>query len=320
MSAASRRPEFLETEPFVVELDRFQGPLDLLLHLIRSQDIDIFDIPIRKITAQFQAALDAGLDRLELDEAGEFLEMASTLVRIKAQLLLPRPGEPDWDRDPRSDLVRRLLEYEHFHEVAKVLGSREAERSRHFGKGYREPRPTPEPWLPELETGREALLEAAREVPEPPEETTHAAPVREVTVEEKISLLRRVVRTVRRITFEKLIEPWGTRPHAVASLLACLETARQQVVRLEQVERFGSIWIFPGEAAGEDGGDDEDGGDGALVDAASDAAEGGAGDDRPATDREAEGAGDGSPAPVGAAAGGGPGVDGAPGAEPEEER
>ncbi len=261
MSPAPRRPEFLETEPFVVELDRFQGPLDLLLHLIRSQDIDIFDIPIRKITAQFQAALDAGLDRLALDEAGEFLEMASTLVRIKAQLLLPRPGEPDWDEDPRSDLVRRLLEYEHFHEVAKLLGSKEADRSRHFGKGYREPRPAPEPWLPELETDREALLEAARNVPEPIRETTHAAPVREVTVEEKISLLRRVVRTVRRITFDKLNEPWGTRPHAVASLLACLETARQQVVRLEQVEMFGSIWIFPGERADEDPDEAEAGGE-----------------------------------------------------------
>ena len=110
-------------EPFVVELERFHGPLDLLLHLIRSQDIDIFDIPIARITEQFQAALSAGLDRLELDRAGEFLEMASTLVRIKAQLLIPRNESPDWEEDPRADLVRRLLEYEHFQEVAQVLMS-----------------------------------------------------------------------------------------------------------------------------------------------------------------------------------------------------
>lgn len=244
--APRSRPDFLESEPFVVKLERFQGPLDLLLHLIRSQDIDIFDIPVARITAQFRAALDAGLERLELDRAGEFVEMASTLVRIKAQLLLPRPGEPDWDEDPRSELVRRLLEYEHFHEVAQLLSSREAERSRHFGKGFVEPRPTPEARHTRLETGRDELLEAARQVPEPADEVVHAAPVRRVTVEQKISLLERLVRTVKRLAFEKLFRPWGTRSHAVASFLACLEMARRQVVRLEQVERFGSIWIFAG--------------------------------------------------------------------------
>ena len=252
-TARSRRPDFLESEPFIVELDRFQGPLDLLLHLIRSQDIDIFDIPVARITEQFQAALEAGLHRLELDEAGEFLEMAATLVRIKAQLLLPRPGEPDWEEDPRADLVRRLLEYEHFHEVAQLLSSKEAERARHFGKGYVEPRSSSETVLPELETGREAFLEAARDVPEPTREVRATAPVREVTVEEKLSLLRRVVRAVKRITFDRLVSPWGTRSHAVASFLACLESARRQIVRLEQADRFGTIWIFPGPRA-----DDED--------------------------------------------------------------
>src|SRR5687768_5580640 len=74
---------------FVVELDRFEGPLDLLLHLIREQDIDIFDIPIAQITRQFLQAI-AGVETLGLDRAGEFLELAATLVRIKAQMLLPR--------------------------------------------------------------------------------------------------------------------------------------------------------------------------------------------------------------------------------------
>lgn len=263
-AVSSRRPDFLETEPFIVELDRFQGPLDLLLHLIRSQDIDIFDIPVARITEQFQAALEAGLHRLELNDAGEFLEMAATLVRIKAQLLLPRPGEPDWEEDPRADLVRRLLEYEHFHEVAQVLSAKEAERSRHFGKGYVEPRTSSETVLPELETGSEDFLAAARDVPEPPREVQHRPPVRSVTVEEKLSLLRRVVRAIRRITFERLVSPWGTRPHAVASFLACLESARRQVVRLEQADRFGTIWIFPGPRAEEDDVPDEavDGGEG----------------------------------------------------------
>jgi len=240
-----RAPGHLGPEPFVVELDRFRGPLDLLLHLIRSQDIDIFDIPIARITAQFQSALDAGLERLQLDRAGEFVEMASTLVRIKAQLLLPRNEEPDWDDDPRADLVRRLLEYEYFLEVARVLLASEADRRRHFAKGYVEPRPAPAACMPELETGREEFLEAARDLPEPGPEPAHRAPRRTVTVEEKMSLLGRLLASARRLAFEKLVRPWGTRPHAVAALLACLEMARQQLVRIEQSVPFGSIWIFP---------------------------------------------------------------------------
>lgn len=253
MSSSPRRPDFLESEPFVVELDRFQGPLDLLLHLIRSQDIDIFDIPIARITEQFRSVLDAGLDRLELDRAGEFLEMASTLVRIKAQLLLPRPGERDWEEDPRSDLVRRLLEYEHYHEVARTLSARESERSRHFGKGYVEPRSAPDRYLPELETTREELVEAARGVPEPRPEPEARAPVREVTVEEKMSLAERLLRKVERLAFERLFQPWDRRSHAVAALLACLEMARQQRVKIDQVELFGSIWLFPGPEIDADG-------------------------------------------------------------------
>jgi hypothetical protein len=102
---------------FVVDLERFQGPLDLLLHLIRSQDIDIFDIPIADITAQFVAAIEGVEGRLSLERAGEFLEMAATLVRIKAQMLLPRHEDLLEDEDPRSELVRRLLEYELFREI-----------------------------------------------------------------------------------------------------------------------------------------------------------------------------------------------------------
>ena len=106
---------------FIVELERFHGPLDLLLHLIRQQDIDIFDIPIARITEQFLRAIE-GVEALGLDRAGEFLEMAATLVRIKAQMLLPRRTDEAGEFvDPRAELVQRLLEYEHFREVAARL-------------------------------------------------------------------------------------------------------------------------------------------------------------------------------------------------------
>ncbi|MDX1394047.1 MAG: segregation/condensation protein A [Gemmatimonadota bacterium] len=248
MSAVPNRlPSQLRTEPFVVELDRFQGPLDLLLHLIRAQDIDIFDIPISQITKQFQAVIDEGIDRLELDRAGEFLELAATLVRIKAQLLLPRHDEEEWGEDPRAELVRRLLEYEFFQEVARVLSDAEAERRRHHGKGYVEPRPQPVAVRGELTTTREDFLEAAIELPEHVPEPTHLAPIRVVTVEEKISAIRRHLRRAERLLFSRLFRSWQERQHVVAALLACLELAKQQVLRLEQVKRFGSIWIFAGE-------------------------------------------------------------------------
>jgi segregation and condensation protein A len=244
--APPRRSAIPAAEPFQIELERFQGPLDLLLHLIRSQDIDVFDIPIARITQQFLKALDDGLGDMPIERAGEFLEMAATLVRIKAQLLLPRPELPEWEEDPRAELVRRLLEYEHFQDVVHVLEGAESQRGRHFAKGFVRDRPAPmlEPMGLEL-TLAEFLGVAAR-IPEPLPEPEVRPPTHTVTVEEKASLLRRMLRKARRVSFDKLFRPWGTRAHAVAALLAALELARQQVLRIEQVKPFASIWLLRG--------------------------------------------------------------------------
>jgi chromatin segregation and condensation protein Rec8/ScpA/Scc1 (kleisin family) len=143
----------------LVEIERFQGPLDLLLHLIRRQDLDVFDIPIARITRQFLAAIQ-GIHASDLDSAGEFLDMAATLVRIKAQLLLPRPVDDD-DEDPRAELVRRLLEYEQIREITQRLERAEAARSRRFAQGHVEPRPRPPAEEVPLETTWDELFEAA---------------------------------------------------------------------------------------------------------------------------------------------------------------
>ena len=129
-ASALKRGEFL-----LVEVDRFQGPLDLLLHLIRTQDIDVFDIPISRITDQFLQAIQ-GIDADDLDRAGEFLEMAATLIRIKAQMLLPRPGD-DEEEDPRAELVRRLLEYEQIREISSAPGRRRGGAGATVRKGVR---------------------------------------------------------------------------------------------------------------------------------------------------------------------------------------
>ncbi|MHC4234154.1 MAG: segregation and condensation protein A [Planctomycetota bacterium] len=232
---------------FVVDLERFQGPLDLLLHLIRSQDIDIFDIPIADITAQFVAAIEGVEGRLSLERAGEFLEMAATLVRIKAQMLLPRHEDLLEDEDPRSELVRRLLEYELFREIAVALSSAEAERALHRGKGYIEPRPPPDVAEMPLELTLEQLLEIAVSLPAPPERRPHRAPVRPVTVDEKIELWVESLKRKARVPFDWFVQRWKTRMHAVMSFLACLELAKRGRARLRQERPFGTLWVYRGE-------------------------------------------------------------------------
>lgn len=234
----------LDLDPLVVNLEQFQGPLDLLLHLIRKQDIDIFDIPIAEITHQFLEAIRL-LDRLELERAGEFIEMAATLVRIKAQLLFPRREEDEGD-DPRADLVRRLLEYEHFREVARALESAEADRARHFSKGYVEPRPKPSlaeaPLITEWHEVWQAMLGLAARLQEP--EAGYKVTGRVVRIEEKIEQVLEKLKQVARFEFDALVAPWGTRMHAVMSLLACLELANRNSLRLRQSGPFTSLWVY----------------------------------------------------------------------------
>lgn len=238
------RSPIIELEPFFVELDRFRGPLDLLLHLIRAQDIDIFDIPIARITKQFLAAIGDDLDNMQLERAGEFIEMAASLIRIKAQLLLPRPEQLDWEEDPRAELVRRLLEYEHFQDVVHVLRRAEAQRGRHFAKGHVEPRPVPTDSRQVLELTLAELLEAAVGIPEPLPPVYVRPPSQTVTVQEKVSLIQRLFEQAKRISFNRLFEPWGTRAHVAAAILAALEMAKQQIIRIEQAKPFAPIWMF----------------------------------------------------------------------------
>ena len=232
---------------FVVDLERFQGPLDLLLHLIRSQDIDIFDIPIAQITEQFVVAIEDVEQRLSLDRAGEFLEMAATLVRIKAQMLLPSRSDLLEDEDPRSELVRRLLEYEVYREIAYALSDAEADRALHHPKGYIEPRAAPDRRERPLEVTLEELLEVAVSLPAPPQRRPHRAPSREITVDQKIEAWFAALKKAARLPLQAFIRRWKTRTHAVMSFLACLELAKRGKVLLRQERHFGTLWIYRGE-------------------------------------------------------------------------
>lgn len=240
--AAPGRP-FARGDFLLVELDRFQGPLDLLLHLIRQQDIDIFDIPIATITEQFLTVVD-GIAAEELDEAGEFLEMAATLVRIKAQMLLPR-GEEEEDEDPRAELVRRLLEYEQIREISGRLALAEAQRARLFGKGYVEPRARKAADDTPLETSWEEVMEVAKGVEMPRAGgRSHRVTTGLVALEEKIQLILDTLEGLTRVEFSQLLAPWKDPMHGVMTFLAGLELSRQRAISLRQARLFSELWLL----------------------------------------------------------------------------
>lgn len=231
-------------DAFIVELDRFQGPLDLLLHLIREQDIDIFDIPIATITEQFLKAIE-GVEALGLDRAGEFLEMAAMLIRIKAQMLLPRRVDESGElEDPRAELVRRLLEYEHFREAAQRLEAAELERLRHYARGYVPPRPEPDPAAEPLEVTWDdvwaAILAMEERLRPPPD---HRVAPRAVPLEEKIGLILASLEHLTRVEFRQLIAPYD-RLHAVVTFMASLELAKRRWLAIRQHEPFAPIWLY----------------------------------------------------------------------------
>src|SRR5262245_56004053 len=122
---------------FVVELESFTGPLDLLLHLLREEQIEITDIPIARIADQFLRVI----HHLGLNQAADYLDMASRLVRLKAQMLLPRGADGEEWEDPRAELVRRLLEYQQIKEIAVWMGAAADRRATKFPRGYLPPPP-----------------------------------------------------------------------------------------------------------------------------------------------------------------------------------
>ena len=231
-------------DAFVVEIERFTGPLELLLHLIREQDIDIFDIPIAQITAQFLAVIE-GVERYGLDRAGEFLETAALLIRIKAQMILPRrQAEGEVWEDPRAELVRRLLEYEHFREAALRLERAEAERRRYHTRGFVPPAPPPVAVM-ELTVAWDdvwaaALAVGVRARPRPEH---HVAP-RAVPLEDKIGLIVQALRRIARVEFSRLVRPFGEKLHGVVTLLAGLELAKRRELVLRQRVPFAPLWFY----------------------------------------------------------------------------
>jgi len=223
---------------FVVELEQFSGPLDLLLHLIREDEVDITDLPIAKIADQFLAVI----NELGLNQAADYLEMAARLLRIKAQLLLPRRvGDDEWE-DPRAELVRRLLEYQQIRELVDWLGQAAARRAEQFGRGFApEPLyPPPAPLVIEL---NDLLAAAERVIALIPEPMLHRVVPRPLDVEGATARIQTLL--AERAQFEWL-DVVGARPALVdvlSAFIALLELAKRGSLKLRQDGPFAPIVI-----------------------------------------------------------------------------
>jgi len=227
----------------------FEGPLDLLLYLIRQDEVDIYDIPIAKITGQYLAYLEA-MKELDLEIAGEFILMASMLIRIKAQMLLPKPEAEDMEiDDPRSELVAALLEYKKFKQAAEELSRRGKDWSIRFHRGNQ-----PEVINPEInyvlgKVDITALMIAFGEVMERVKtQRFHNVSTDEIRIEDRI---RHIVRLMASSTdgfeFYQLFEDDTRRPVLVVTFLAILELARLGYISVRQSVLFSKIWVYPTE-------------------------------------------------------------------------
>ncbi|MFO0774026.1 MAG: segregation/condensation protein A [Nitrospiraceae bacterium] len=232
--------------PYHVRLDTFEGPLDLLLHLIKENRINIYDIPIALITQQYIDYLEQ-MRSLNLLVAGEFLVMAATLLHIKSRLLLPaeqRPPDEEDGPDPREELVRRLLEYKQFKEAARELD----DRSRVWRDVYRrepEPLPTVEPEsLGADDLTLFDLVEALQSIIA----RTPSSPLMEIipdhlTVRNQMTSILNHLESTESATFTELFTGAVTRLTVIVTFLALLELIRLRTVRVYQAETFGTILV-----------------------------------------------------------------------------
>jgi segregation and condensation protein A len=236
-------------DAFPVKLSNFEGPLDLLLHLIRKHELDIHDIPIALITAQYLSAI-ALMDEFDLDVAGEFLIMAATLIHIKSKMLLPRPetaaGVEGEVEDPRDALVRRLLEHQKFKAAAGLLHEREQLRAAQWLRpDGRVAELAGEDYEPELEVDLFSLMNAFQAVVDrfklrpkvllPPEE---------IPVELRIEQLLARLSETEALGFEDLFSDVEERRGMIVTFLALLEMIRLKLVRVFQSGSFGPIRVY----------------------------------------------------------------------------
>ena len=236
---------------YQVQLENFEGPLDLLLFLLQEHEIDIYDIPVALITHQYLEYLEL-MKLLDLEMGGDYILMAATLIRIKSKMLLPRrlAEEAEEEIDPREELVQRLLEYRRYKEAANVLGNQEDQQVDIF---YR---PASENWeditddMEPLDIGLTNnlnlwdLLQSFKKVIDRVDNTFDRTIEREaITVEDRMDDILRQLHNRDGLFFKDLFNE-VTRPIIIAMFLALLELIRTRKIAFEQTDNVGEIWLY----------------------------------------------------------------------------
>ena len=238
---------------FRIALPNFEGPLDLLLHLIKEHKLDIFDIPIALITQKYLEYLER-MRELNLDIAGEFLVMASSLAHIKSRLLLPRQEQPPQEAetpeeqgDPRAELVRRLLDYQKYKEAAETLGRQDILDRDVFPRRVAHdavPIPDEEVGLQEISVYK--LIEALdRVLQEAAPKFQHEVVRERVSLSQAIQNIAARLRTEEQVTFFALFEGQKTRQQIIITFLAMLEMVKLKLIRVYQEEGSLDILLSP---------------------------------------------------------------------------
>ncbi|MDD5232128.1 MAG: segregation/condensation protein A [Syntrophales bacterium] len=233
---------------YEIKLDVFEGPLDLLLYLIRKNEIDIYNIPVAVITEQYLQHVEA-MKSLNLDVAGEYLVMASTLLLIKSRMLLPPDESDEQDAeegpDPRAELVRQLLEYQSIKEASLNLSARTV-----LGRDIfkREPAPEAKEEAEDelIELSLFDLVEAFRKaLAELPKEELMEIDLERISLSDRIQNILERLQQSGNMLFQDVIGESPTRKMIIYSFLAVLELMKLRIIRVFQVDPFGAIRIFP---------------------------------------------------------------------------
>ncbi|MDX8046080.1 segregation/condensation protein A [Gracilibacillus sp. S3-1-1] len=234
---------------YQVKLDTFEGPLDLLLHLINKYEIDIYDIPVKEITAQYMVYIHT-MQQLELNIASEYLVMAATLLEIKSKLLLPNPTveiEEEYEEDPREELMRRLIEYRKYKDAAEHLKAREVEQSQVHTRPPLLIDQEESHQLPEGSANIYDMIEAIGKVMERqkwnrPIETSVQR--QEIPIEQRMDEIMDTVNEVNQpISFYQLF-PNTTRTYIVATFIAILELMKQKKIDCKQEKQLDDLIVF----------------------------------------------------------------------------
>ncbi len=234
---------YIPPDALLVFMEAFEGPLDLLLYLIKRQNLDILNIPVALITKQYMEYIHL-MDELELELAAEYLVMAAMLAEIKSRILLPRPVEDDNEDDPRAELIRRLQEYEQFKKAAEDMDSLPREEREVFTISPELPDIRAE--IPQAEVSMNELLMAFRDVVNRAEQfASHHIEREPLSVRERMSIVLSQLKRDEYTEFKSFFVVEEGRMGVVVSFLAILELVKESLIVLVQNEAYAPIYVKP---------------------------------------------------------------------------